>query len=93
MIGAKHADLCIKFQIAPSGPVSIVAGQVGNTFEPFAIGKLGTIELLKAGTFSADAIALSWLAFRPLVAVPILLTAVASIVFAVSRARKAPKPA
>jgi len=151
-------DLRIKFQAAPSGPVSIVAGQVGDTFEPFAIGKLGTIELLKTGTFSADAmfqqeketntmltwilrlvgflmmlfglvlitnvisviasvvpffgnivgmgtgllalavalplslvtIALSWLAFRPLVAVPILFAAVASIVFAVSRARKAP---
>lgn len=157
----KIGDLRIKFQAAPSGPVSIVAGQVGDTFEAFAIGKLGTIELLKTGTFSADAmfqqemesntfltwilrlvgflmmlfslvmitnvisviasvipflgnivgmgtgllalavalplslvtIALSWLAFRPLVAIPILLAAVASIVFAVSRARKAPKPA
>lgn len=50
----KIGDLRISFQIAPSGPVSIIAGQVNKTFQPFAIGKLGTIELLKTGTFSAD---------------------------------------
>jgi hypothetical protein len=51
----KIGDLRVKFQTADPGPVSIIAGQVGNTFEPFAIGDLGTIELLKTGTFSANA--------------------------------------
>jgi len=48
-------DLRVTFEAAASGPVSIDAGQVGDTFEPFAVGTMGTIELLKTGTFSAAA--------------------------------------
>jgi hypothetical protein len=48
-------DLRITFQMAPSGPVSIVAAQVGETFEPFSVKNLGTIELLESGTLSAAA--------------------------------------
>lgn len=47
-------DLKITFEEAPAGPVSVIAAQVRNTLEPFSVGKLGTIELLKTGTFSAD---------------------------------------
>jgi len=46
-------DLKITFQQAEPGPVSVIAGQVGTTLEPFSIGKMGTIELLKIGTVSA----------------------------------------
>ncbi len=46
-------DLKITFQEAEHGPVSVIAGQVGTTLEPFSVGKMGTIELLKTGTFSA----------------------------------------
>lgn len=46
-------DLKISFEEAPPGPVSVIAAQVGNTLEPFSVGSLGTIELLKTGTFSA----------------------------------------
>jgi sorbitol-specific phosphotransferase system component IIBC len=31
----------------------VIAGQVGTTLEPFSVGNMGTIELLKIGTFSA----------------------------------------
>lgn len=48
-------DLRVNFDIAPAGPVTIIAGQVGDTLEAFEIPKLGTIELLKSGTFSSDA--------------------------------------
>ncbi len=46
-------DLKITFQQAEPGPVSVIGGQVGTTLEPFSIGNMGTIELLKTGTFSA----------------------------------------
>jgi hypothetical protein len=47
-------DLKITFQQADHGPVSVIAGQVGTTLEPFSVGNMGTIELLKTGTFSAS---------------------------------------
>lgn len=34
--------------------MTIIARQVDSTFEPFAVANLGSIELLKTGTFSAD---------------------------------------
>lgn len=152
-------DLRITFQMAPSGPVSIIAGQIGETFEPFAVKNLGTIELLESGTLSAAAmfqkekegnalltwilrlvgflmmlfglmmianlfsvmasivpffgdivgagtgllafvialpltlvtIALAWLAYRPLIGIPLLLAAVASIVFGIMKVIKSRK--
>jgi len=47
-------DTRVTFQTVPSGPVSILAGQVGDTFEPFVVSKRGTIEVLKTGTLSAS---------------------------------------
>ncbi|MEI6490907.1 MAG: TMEM43 family protein [Verrucomicrobiota bacterium] len=146
-------DLRVAFQMAPSGPVSIIAGQTGNTLEPFAVKKLGTIELLESGTVSAEimfqkekqsnvtltwilrlagfllmlfglmmvcnlfsvlasivpffgdivglgtgvlafaialpltlvTIALAWLAYRPLIGIPLLLAAVGSIAFTIMK--------
>ncbi len=46
-------DLRVHFQEVAAGPVSIVARQVQDTFEPYQA-KKGTIELLQAGTVSAD---------------------------------------
>ncbi len=157
----KVGDLRVKFQTAAPGPVSIIAGQVGHTLEPFAIGELGTIELLKTGTFSAASmfqqekegnamltwilrlagfvmmlfglllitnvvsvvasvipflgdivgagtgllaiavalpltlgtIALAWLAYRPLIGVPLFLAAAGCVFFAVTRLLKARKKA
>ncbi|MFZ4774187.1 MAG: TMEM43 family protein [Terrimicrobiaceae bacterium] len=157
----KVGDLRVKFETAAPGPVSIVAGQVGNTLEPFAIGDLGTIELLKTGTFSAAAmfqqekegnamltwilrlvgfvmmlfglllitkvisvvasvipflgdivgagtgllaiavalpltlgtIALAWLAYRPLIGIPLFLAAAGCVFFASTRLLKARKKA
>jgi len=154
-------DLRVTFQTAPAGPVSIIAGQFRNTFEPFNVPKLGTIELLQCGTMSASAmfqkeqetnamltwllrlagfvcmlfglllitnvlsvaasiipflgdlvgtgtgmlafavalpltlvtIALSWLAYRPLVGIPLFLLAAGSVVFAVGKLAKARKKA
>lgn len=158
-------DLRISFQMAPVGPVSIIAGQKGKTFEPFAVQNLGSLELLESGTLSAAAmfqkekegnvvltwilrlvgfvmmliglvlitnlfsvlasivpffgdivgagtgilafivalpltlviIALAWLAYRPLIGIPLLLMAVGSIVFGImkllKRRRKAPDAA
>ena len=152
-------DLRIAFQMAPSGPVSIIAGQNGKTFEPFAVGKHGTIELLESGTLSAAAmfqkekegnvvltwilrlvgfvmmviglmlianlfsvlasivpffgdivgagtgilaflialpltlvtIALAWLAYRPLIGIPLLLAAVGSVVLGIMKLIKSRK--
>lgn len=47
-------DLRITMQQAPSGPVSLIAKQVKNTFGPFAVANLGSIELLVHGTQSAE---------------------------------------
>jgi hypothetical protein len=152
-------DLRITFQMAPSGPVSIIAGQIGETFEPFPVKNLGTIELLKSGTLSAEAmfqqekegnamltwilrlvgflmmlfgllmvanifsvlasvvpffgdivgagtgllafaialpltlvtIALAWLAYRPLIGIPLLLAAAGSVVFGIMKLAKSRK--
>lgn len=154
-------DLRITFQMAPSGPVSIIAGQLGDTFEPFTVKNLGTIELLKSGTLSADAmfqqekegnamltwilrlvgflmmlfgllmianifsvlasvipffgdivgagtgllafaialpltlvtIALAWVAYRPLIGIPLLLAAAGSVVFGIMKLAKSRKKA
>jgi hypothetical protein len=153
-------DIRISFEQALPGPVSVIAGQVGQTLEPFNIGSMGSIELLQTGTFSADVmfqqeqesntmltwilrlagfvmmvfglqlimsvvsvvasvipflgqvvgaglgmltfavalpltlvtIALAWLAYRPLIGIPLLVVAGASIFFAgtkLARSRKA----
>ena len=152
-------DLRITFQMAPSGPVSIIAGQVGETFEPFSVKNLGTIELLESGTLSAAAmfqkekegnamltwilrlvgflmmlfgllmianifsvlasvipffgdivgagtgllafvialpltlvtIALAWVAYRPLIGIPLLLAAAGSVVFGIMKLIKSRK--
>ena len=157
----KVGDLRVKFEAAASGPVSIVARQVGDSFEPFAIGNIGTIELLKTGTFSAAAmfqqekegnamltwilrlvgfvmmlvgilmitnvlsvlasvipflgdivgsgtgllaiavalpltlgtIALAWLAYRPLIGIPLFLAAAGCVVFAINKLLKSRKQA
>lgn len=154
-------DLRVTFQIAPAGPVSIIAAQIQNTFEPFTIPHLGTIELLQCGTLSAAAmfqkeqennailtwllrlagffcmliglllitnvfsvaasiipflgdlvgtgtgmlafvvalpltlatIALSWLAYRPLVGIPLLLLTAGAVVLAIRKISKARKKA
>lgn len=154
-------DLRIAFQMAPSGPISIIAGQNGMTFEPFAVRSLGTIELLESGTLSAAAmfqkekegnaaltwilrlvgffmmviglmltanlfsvlasivpffgdivgagtgilaflialpltlvtIALAWLAYRPVIGIPLLLAAVGSVVFGIMKLIKSRKKA
>ena len=154
-------DLRITFQTAPAGPVSIIAGQIGSTFEPFTIRNLGSIELLQPGTLSADAmfqqekegnamltwilrlvgfvmmviglllvtnvlsvaasvipflgdivgagtgmlaivvalpltlltISLSWLAYRPLIGIPLLLVTAGSVVLAFMRLSKSRRKA
>lgn len=154
-------DLRITFQMAPSGPVSIIAGQIGETFEPFTVKNLGTIELLKSGTLSAETmfqqekegntlltwilrlvgflmmlfgllmianifsvlasvvpffgdivgvgtgllafvialpltlvtIALAWVAYRPLIGIPLLLAAAGSVVFGIMKLIRARKKA
>ena len=157
-------DLRITYQVAPTGPVSIIARQIEGTFEPFTVPKLGSIELLQCGTVSADTmfrqeqegnailtwilrlagflmmlfglllisnlfsvlasvipflggivgagtgflcfvaavpltlvtIALAWLAYRPLIGIPLVLLAAGSVVFGVmqlSRLRKKKTPA
>ncbi len=154
-------DLRVTFKMAPSGPVSIIAKQIGNTFEEFTVANLGSIELLQTGTHSAEAmfkaeqegnailtwilrlvgflmmlfglmmiagifsvlasiipflgnivnmgtsmiafalalpltlvtIALAWLAYRPLIGIPLFLAAVGSVVFAIMRLSKRKKAA
>lgn len=154
-------DLRVHFQVVEPGDVSIVAGQIGDTFEPYVVKDLGDIELLQTGTHSAKSmfataqqanvfltwalriagffimyiglalifqpisvladiipffgniaeagtgllaflialpltlltIAIAWVAFRPLIGIPLLIAAIASIVFAIRtlRKKKAPK--
>jgi len=149
-------DLRVEFEKADPGPVSIIAAQVQNTFEPYEVKNLGSIELLQTGIFSAHAmfaseaqgnailtwilrlagflmmlfglllivkplsvladvlpflggivgagtgmlafavalpltlitIALAWLAYRPLIGLPLLVLAVGSIVFAAMKLRR-----
>ncbi len=47
-------DLRIRFQQALPTAVSVIAGQLGNTLEPFSMGRTGSIELLQVGTYSAE---------------------------------------
>lgn len=47
-------DLKIHFEEVKPGPVSIIARQTQKTFEPYPVKNLDTIELLQAGTLSAD---------------------------------------
>ena len=47
-------DQRIGFQIARPAVVSLVAGQVKGTFEPYSTKNGGKIELLRVGEFSAD---------------------------------------
>jgi hypothetical protein len=156
-------DVKITFEEALPGPVSVIARQLGTTLEPFTVEDLGSIELLKTGTFSAATmfqqeqesnvmltwvlrlvgflmmlfgllmisnilsvvasvipllgnivgagvglmafavalpltlltIALAWLAYRPIIGIPLLLLAGVSIFFAgakLFKARKKPQP-
>jgi len=48
-------DLRIRFAYVPPGPVSLVAQQVGSSFSPYQTRAGGTVELLRSGTASADA--------------------------------------
>jgi len=49
-----NGDLRIKHEAAMPGTVSLVAKQVGDTFEPFVAKAGGTIEMLETGTHSAE---------------------------------------
>jgi Na+-transporting methylmalonyl-CoA/oxaloacetate decarboxylase gamma subunit len=48
-------DLRIRFAYVPPGPVSVVAQQVGDSFSPYATSAGGTIELVRSGVASAEA--------------------------------------
>lgn len=48
-------DMRISFKAVKPGPVSIVARQINNTFEPYISKNGGKIQLLKSGNHSADA--------------------------------------
>ena len=47
-------DERISFRVTGFTPVSLVARQIQNTFEPYRTKSGGTVELLQVGTFSAD---------------------------------------
>ncbi len=47
-------DLRVSFEVIEAGPVTVVARQVQDTFESFSVKGLGTIEVLRAGTLSAE---------------------------------------
>lgn len=144
-------DVRVTFSAAPAGPVSVIARQIGDSFEPYSVRDLGTIELLRTGTVGAGemfrmeqegnrmlawilrlvgffmmffgvslmlgvfsvvasvvplfgriagagtslvalvvslpltllTIALAWLAFRPLIGIPVAVLAVAAVVFGI----------
>lgn len=46
-------DLRVAFEIVPLGDVSVLARQVGETFEPFSVRDIGSIETLYLGNVSA----------------------------------------
>ncbi len=48
-------DTRVSFMIVPPADVSIIARQVGDTFEPYQTKAGGSIELLETGVHSADA--------------------------------------
>lgn len=45
----------VKFTMVKPVDVSVIAKQIGNTFEPYVAKAQGSIELLQTGTHSADA--------------------------------------
>jgi hypothetical protein len=47
-------DVKVSFEVVKPGSVSILARQIQTTFEPYAVKGLGSIELLEAGTVSAE---------------------------------------
>ncbi|PTX94007.1 hypothetical protein DB345_20805 [Spartobacteria bacterium LR76] len=47
-------DLRVAFEVIPLGEVSVLARQVGDTFEPFSVRDLGSIETLYLGAVSAQ---------------------------------------
>lgn len=47
-------DVKVRFEVVKPGAVSILARQIQTTFEPYAVKGLGSIELLEAGTVSAE---------------------------------------
>ena len=47
-------DQRISFKVTGATPVSLIARQVQNTFEPYRTKNGATVELLQVGTFSAD---------------------------------------
>jgi tetratricopeptide (TPR) repeat protein len=49
-------DSRIHFEVVKPTTISLVAKQVGNTFSPYQTQAGGSIELLKIGTYSADAL-------------------------------------
>jgi hypothetical protein len=51
----KIGDARIKFKIVKSTEVSVMASQVGSTFQPYRTKSSGNIELLQTGVFTADA--------------------------------------
>lgn len=156
-------DLKIHFEAVDPGPYSVVARQIQDSFEPYLVENLGSIELLEPGTVSAATmfaneqqgnviltwilrlvgfvimvigllvigqplavladvipfvgnllgagiglfalvvsvpltlitVALAWLTYRPLIGIPLLLAAVASIIFgfrATRRKKLSPPP-
>ncbi|MDY0413319.1 MAG: hypothetical protein GX105_01200 [Gammaproteobacteria bacterium] len=48
-------DVRVKFTMVKPVDVSVIAKQIGNTFEPYVAKAQGSIELLQTGTHSADA--------------------------------------
>jgi hypothetical protein len=46
-------DLRINFHAVPTGPVSVIARQMGNTFVPFQTSAGGQVDLLESGVVSA----------------------------------------
>lgn len=52
---AQVGDVRVTFSMVKPITVSVIAKQVGNTFEPYVAKASGSIELLQTGTHSADA--------------------------------------
>lgn len=48
-------DLRIRFAYVPPGPVSVVAQQIGDSFSPYPTAAGGTIDLVRSGVASAEA--------------------------------------
>lgn len=50
----KVGDTRVSFQIVPTGTVSVIARQYRNSFEPYKVPGLGTLEMLETGTVSPE---------------------------------------